>query len=271
MEWTKGGRSHFFRLRLRSCSKMFESGSANFSNCESDSCPDSGYNHQSNLNLPMFLLKNDRTDSCCCRNWKVTPDPVPVFPKFLTPGPDPVPKEKSRILLELTPVPGPGPTSGLDWRLWLHRQRSMTFWKLDLKWNGSVRTPQAVLRFADGGFFKWFLHDKTSSAVSVDVTFVSNCRECNCYIFGHSSVLMLKQLCGLGFVLVDAGPSPAGGQFICARPLHFVNFVSSCLALLHTFNILFRPLHFIIFVFIMFGPCFIHSIFYFKNVPPCGF
>jgi len=28
----KGGRSHFLRLRLRSCSKIFESGSGNFSN-----------------------------------------------------------------------------------------------------------------------------------------------------------------------------------------------------------------------------------------------
>jgi len=29
---TTGGRSHFFRLRLRSCSKIFESGSGNASN-----------------------------------------------------------------------------------------------------------------------------------------------------------------------------------------------------------------------------------------------
>ena len=31
---------------------------------ESDSCLDCGYNHQSNLNLPMFYIRNDNTDSC---------------------------------------------------------------------------------------------------------------------------------------------------------------------------------------------------------------
>jgi len=51
-----------------------------------------------------FYLRNDHTDSCYCRNWEVTPDPGPVFPKFLTPGPDPGPKEKRRILPESTPV-----------------------------------------------------------------------------------------------------------------------------------------------------------------------
>ena len=54
---------------------------------ESDSCSDSGYNHQSNRHLPMFYLKNDYTDSCYCGNWKVTPGPV--FHKFLTPSSDP--------------------------------------------------------------------------------------------------------------------------------------------------------------------------------------
>jgi len=29
--FSRGGRSHFFRLRLRSCSNIFESGSGNFS------------------------------------------------------------------------------------------------------------------------------------------------------------------------------------------------------------------------------------------------
>jgi len=49
---------------------------------QSHSCSDSGYNHQTNLNLPIFYLRNAHTDSCYCRNWKVTPDPGPVFPKF---------------------------------------------------------------------------------------------------------------------------------------------------------------------------------------------
>ena len=56
--WINSGRSHFFRLWLRSCSKILESGSRSGfgKKRESDSCSDSGYNHQSNLNLPMFLL-----------------------------------------------------------------------------------------------------------------------------------------------------------------------------------------------------------------------
>ena len=36
---------------------------------------------------PCFYLKNGNTDSYYCRNWKVTPDTGPVFPKLLTPGP----------------------------------------------------------------------------------------------------------------------------------------------------------------------------------------
>ena len=76
---------------------------------ESDSCSDSGYNHRSNRNLTMFSPKKDRTDSCYCRNERVTPDPGPLFHKFLTPGP----KEKRRFLPESTPVTGPGPTSAL--------------------------------------------------------------------------------------------------------------------------------------------------------------
>jgi len=51
---------------------------------------------------PCFYLRNYRTDSCYCRNGKVTPGPV--FHKFLTPSPDPGPKEKRRILPESTPV-----------------------------------------------------------------------------------------------------------------------------------------------------------------------
>ena len=36
---------------------------------------------------PWFYQRNDRTDACYCWNGKVTPDPGPVFRKFLTPGP----------------------------------------------------------------------------------------------------------------------------------------------------------------------------------------
>jgi len=52
------------------------------------------------VTYPCFYLRNEHTDSYYCRNWKVTP----VFPKFLTPGPHPCPKEKRRTLPESTPV-----------------------------------------------------------------------------------------------------------------------------------------------------------------------
>jgi len=59
---------------------------------------------------PYFYLRTDNTDSCYCRNWKMSPGPV--FPKFLNPSPDPGPKEKRRILLESTSVIRFGPTFG---------------------------------------------------------------------------------------------------------------------------------------------------------------
>jgi len=54
------------------------------------------------VTYPCFYSRNDHTDSCYCRNRKVTPDPV--FPTFLSLGPDPGPKEKRRILPESTPA-----------------------------------------------------------------------------------------------------------------------------------------------------------------------
>jgi len=51
-----------------------------------------------------FSLSNNRTDSCYCRNGRVTPDLGPVFHKFLTPGLDSGPKGKHKILPESTPV-----------------------------------------------------------------------------------------------------------------------------------------------------------------------
>jgi len=42
------------------------------------------------LIYPCFHPGNDHTDSCYCRNGKVTPVQGPFFHKFLTPGPDPV-------------------------------------------------------------------------------------------------------------------------------------------------------------------------------------
>ena len=72
---------------------------------ESDTCSDSGCSHQSNLNLSMFLLKKLPNRLLLLPKLKkVTPIPGPVFPKFLTPVPDPGPKEKRRIRPESTPV-----------------------------------------------------------------------------------------------------------------------------------------------------------------------
>jgi len=71
---------------------------------ESDSCSDSDTIIHPTVIYPCCYLRNDRTDSYYCRNGKVTPVPGPVFQKFLTPGPDPRPKEKRRILPESTPV-----------------------------------------------------------------------------------------------------------------------------------------------------------------------
>jgi len=71
---------------------------------KSDSCSDSGYNNRFSRNLLMFLLKKWSHWLLYCRNWKVAPDPGPVFHKFLTSGPDPDPKEKRRILPESTPA-----------------------------------------------------------------------------------------------------------------------------------------------------------------------
>ena len=56
------------------------------------------------LIYPCFNLRNNHIESCYCWNGKVTPDPGPVFHKFLTLGPDPYPKEKRRLLPESTPV-----------------------------------------------------------------------------------------------------------------------------------------------------------------------
>jgi len=42
-----------------------------------------------------FYLRNDHTDSCYCRNWKVTPDPGPGFHNVLTPGADSGPKQSA--------------------------------------------------------------------------------------------------------------------------------------------------------------------------------
>jgi len=89
----RGGRSHFFKLRLRSCSKSFNPGPVRvrqyfkFENPTPVQTPATIINQT--LIYPCFYLRNNHTDSCHYRNWKVTPDPGPVFPKFLTPGPDP--------------------------------------------------------------------------------------------------------------------------------------------------------------------------------------
>ena len=49
---------------------------------ESDYCSDSGYNHHPTVIYPCFYLRHDHTDSCYCRNGKVTPDPGRFFTHF---------------------------------------------------------------------------------------------------------------------------------------------------------------------------------------------
>jgi len=88
-------RSNFFRLRLRSCSKIFESGFRQFFKVEN---PTPVKTPAPTIIYQCFYLRNDHIDSCSFRNWKVTPDPV--SPKFLTPGL----KEKRRIPPESTPT-----------------------------------------------------------------------------------------------------------------------------------------------------------------------
>jgi len=100
----RGGRSHFFRLRLRSCSKIFwsgsESGSCTFSNVRIRLLFRLRLPSPIQPNLSMFLLKKWLHRRSYCWNWKVTPGPF--FHKFLTPAPGP--KEKRRILPESTPA-----------------------------------------------------------------------------------------------------------------------------------------------------------------------
>jgi len=99
---TRGGRSHFFRLRRRSCSKIFESGPdlAILRIWESDSCSDSGHNRWYNRNLPMFLLKKWQHRLLLLPKWKS--DPGSGFSQIFYSGPDR--KEKPRIFPESTPA-----------------------------------------------------------------------------------------------------------------------------------------------------------------------
>jgi len=62
---------------------------------ESDSCSDSATIIDPTVIYPCFYLRNCNADSCYYRNGKVTPDPGPVFHKFMTP--DPVSSEISDL------------------------------------------------------------------------------------------------------------------------------------------------------------------------------
>jgi len=90
-------------------SKFWNPCPAIFQIWESDSCQTPVAIINPTLIHPCFSSRNNPTDSCYCRNLKVTPDPGPIFPKFLTPGPE----EKLRILPESTPVFRTGPTSAV--------------------------------------------------------------------------------------------------------------------------------------------------------------
>jgi len=97
----RGGRSHFVRLRLHTCSKIFECGFGKFSNLR--------IRLLFTLRLPSIQRKStnvflDMTTQtpATAEIEKMTPDPVRFFHKFLTPGPDP--KDKRRVLPESTPA-----------------------------------------------------------------------------------------------------------------------------------------------------------------------
>ena len=121
---SRGGRSHFFRLQLRSCSKTFSDRTPllfqnfgirirqffKFENPTLVQTPATTINPTSIF--PCFYLRNDHTDSCSCRNWKVTLDPSTFFPKFLTPGPDPVRRKNAESYRSRLRLPESGPTSG---------------------------------------------------------------------------------------------------------------------------------------------------------------
>ena len=104
----RGGRSHIFRLRLRSFSKIFEFefGSEHFSNLRIRLLYRPRLLHQCNRNSAMFYLRNntykDHADSCYCQKWQVTPNLGQVCHKILTQAPDP--KGKRRLLPESTPA-----------------------------------------------------------------------------------------------------------------------------------------------------------------------
>jgi len=71
---SRGGRNHFFRLWLPSCSKILnpgpDPGPTILQIWESDSCSDSGCNHRSNRNLPMFLPRKWPHRLLLLPNWK---------------------------------------------------------------------------------------------------------------------------------------------------------------------------------------------------------
>ena len=99
-------RSHFFRLRLRSCCKIFQSltgsGSGKFFKFDSPTPVQTPATIDPNKIYVCFHLINDHADCCYCRNWKAAPDPGPVFLIFMTPSLGP--NEKRRILPESTLV-----------------------------------------------------------------------------------------------------------------------------------------------------------------------
>jgi len=80
---SRGDHSHFFRFRLRSCSKFFESRRQfyKFENPTPVQTPATIIDPT--VIYPCFYSRNDRKDYC--RNGKVTPGPGPVFHKLLTP------------------------------------------------------------------------------------------------------------------------------------------------------------------------------------------
>jgi len=98
--WIRGGRSHCFRFRLRSCSKILNPGPTIFQIWKSDSSSDSDYNHRSSRNLPLFLLKKGPQRLLLLPKWIRDSGSWSGFSQIFGSGRT----EKPRILPESTPA-----------------------------------------------------------------------------------------------------------------------------------------------------------------------
>ena len=116
--YIRGGRCHVFRLRLPSCSKIFESGSGNSSNLRIRLSVQTSVAiiHLTGI-YPCFFLTNDHTNSCSCRNGKVTPVRFQFFTIFWLRFPIRFRKKNAESCRSRLWLSGSGPTSGI-YQIW---------------------------------------------------------------------------------------------------------------------------------------------------------